>query len=132
MMVSPALAAVTTGVSGRPLASQPRWSLLPGLPRSTGLRPPGPPRLARPLMVSPLACGHATRPPPPAVRGGAAAELAGRQQPPAGRGAGHVHDRREAVAIRDGTMPTAMRGRGGAGSKGFTRAHSCTGTGPSA
>jgi hypothetical protein len=39
MVVSPTLAAVTTAVSGSPPPSQTRWSLLPGLPRSTGFAP---------------------------------------------------------------------------------------------
>jgi hypothetical protein len=45
MVVSATLAAVTTAVSGSPPPSQTRWSLDPGLPRSTGLRPHGPPTL---------------------------------------------------------------------------------------
>src|SRR5215216_2791525 len=39
MVVSLTLAAVTTAVSGSPPPSQTRWSLLPGLPRSTGFAP---------------------------------------------------------------------------------------------
>jgi hypothetical protein len=47
MMVSLTLAAVTAAVSGSPSPSQTTWSLLPGLPRSTGFAPtwsptPGP------------------------------------------------------------------------------------------
>src|SRR5215217_324266 len=45
MVVSLPLAAVTTAVSGGPPASQPRWSLLPGLPRSTGFAPTWSPAL---------------------------------------------------------------------------------------
>jgi hypothetical protein len=39
MMVSLTLAAVTAAVSGSPSPSQTTWSLLPGLPRSTGFAP---------------------------------------------------------------------------------------------
>src|SRR5215216_3909209 len=45
MVVSLTLAAVTAAVSGSPLASQTRWSLLPGLPRSTGFAPTWSPTL---------------------------------------------------------------------------------------
>jgi hypothetical protein len=62
MLVSLTLAAVTAPVSGTPLPSQTRWSLLPGLPRSTDLRPRAPSRLARMLMVSTLARSPSSRP----------------------------------------------------------------------
>src|SRR5829696_6744256 len=39
MVVSLTLAAVTTTLSDTPPSSQTRWSLLPGLPRSTGFAP---------------------------------------------------------------------------------------------
>jgi hypothetical protein len=39
-VVSLMVAAVTAAVNGNPVASQTRWSLLPGLPRSTGFAPP--------------------------------------------------------------------------------------------
>jgi hypothetical protein len=52
------LAAVTATVSGRPLPSQTRWRLDPGLPRSTGFAPAWSPPLARTLMVSTLAIAH--------------------------------------------------------------------------
>src|SRR5215218_7930109 len=45
MVVSLILAAVTTAVSGSPPPSQTRWSLLPGLPRSTGFAPTWSPAL---------------------------------------------------------------------------------------
>jgi hypothetical protein len=43
MVTSATLAAVTAAVSGSPLPSQTRWSLLPGLHDRPDLRPPGPP-----------------------------------------------------------------------------------------
>src|SRR5215218_2530439 len=45
MVVSLTLAAVTTAVSGSPLPSQTRCSLLPGLPGSTGFAPTWSPTL---------------------------------------------------------------------------------------
>src|SRR5215217_3077950 len=132
MVVSLTLAAVTTAVSGSPLASQARWSLLPGLPRSTGFAPTWSPALGphahgvharpRPVELALLAqavqdlqvqgvedagvgpLGEAA----PAGRRGAAAELAGRQEPPRGRGGGHVDDRGQAGPIRDGAVPAAI------------------------
>src|SRR5215218_4897610 len=59
----------------------------------------------------------------PDCRRRAAAELAGRQQPPGGRGSGHVHDRGEAVAIGDGTVPTTVRWSGWSWQQGF---HQCS------
>jgi hypothetical protein len=47
--------------------------------------------------------------PAPAGRRRAAAKLWCRQQPPRGGGAGQVHDRGEAVAVGDGTVPAAVR-----------------------
>src|SRR4029453_19216891 len=111
-VVSFTLAAVTTAARGSPPPSQTRWSLLPGLPRSTGLRPHGPPTPgphahgvdARPLPVQPAFLTEAVqdlqvqlgdpgvgplRQSPPAGRGRPAAKLAGGQQPPGGAGPGH-------------------------------------------
>ena len=105
MVVSTVLAAVTAAVSGRPPPSQTRWSLFPGLPRSTGLRPRGPPALGphthgvhtRPRPVHPALLAEAVQDlevegvehpglgpfgePAPAGHWGAAAKLTGRQQP---------------------------------------------------
>jgi pimeloyl-ACP methyl ester carboxylesterase len=46
-VVSATLAAVTTTVSGSPLPSQTGWSLLPGLPRSTGFAGSLPPEVVQ-------------------------------------------------------------------------------------
>jgi hypothetical protein len=132
MVVSVTLAAVTTAASGSPLASQTRWSLLPGLPRSTGFAPRWSPALgahaqavhARPRPVHPALLAepvqdqeverveHAGGGPfgkaAPTGRRGAAAKLAGGQQPPGGGSAGHVHDRSEAGPVGDGTAPAAI------------------------
>src|SRR5829696_1090382 len=132
MVVSLILAAVTTAVSGSPPPSHTKCSLLPGLPRSTGFAPTWSPRVwparswcprspapspAAPLTqavqdlqvelledagVGPL--GEA----PPAGRRRAAAQLAGGQQPPRGRGAGHVHDRGQTRPVGDGAVPAAI------------------------
>jgi hypothetical protein len=138
MVVSLTLAAVTAAVSGSPPPSQTRWSLLPGLPRSTGFAPTWSPHAWRarswcphspasspadpppPAGRGPGGGGHRTRrlgplgEAPPAGRWRAAAELPGGQQPPGRGGTGHVHDRGEAVAVGDGTVPVAVRraGRG--------------------
>src|SRR5215217_5429540 len=132
MVVSLTLAAVTTAVSGSPRPSQTRWSLLPGLPRSTGFAPTWSPALgphahgvhARPRPVHLAALAEAVQDhkvelvedagvgplgqAAPAGRRRAAAELPGGQQAPGGGGAGHEHDRGEAVAIGDGAMPAAV------------------------
>src|SRR5215217_1554464 len=132
MVVSLTLAAVTTAVSGSPLASQIRCSLDPGLPRSTGFAPTWSPALGphahgvharlRPVQLALLAeaiqhlqvelVEHAGvdpfAEPPPAGRRRAAAELAGRQQPPGSRGAGHEHDRGQAGPVGDGAVPAAV------------------------
>jgi hypothetical protein len=123
MVVSLTFAAVTTAVSGSPPPSQTRWSLLPGLPRSTGFAPTWSPTLGphahgvhrrpRPVELALLAQAvqdlkvqgveHAgvgpLAEPAPTGRRGAAAEFAGGQQPPRGRGAGHEHDCGETAAI---------------------------------
>src|SRR5215207_5034186 len=133
MVVSLTLAAVTTAVSGTPLPSQTRWSLLPGLPRSTGCAPTWSPTLgphahgvhagSRPVQSTLLAKAvqdlqvellkdAGVGPfgePAPAGRGRAAAKLPGGQQPPRGGGAGHGDDRGEAVAP---PAPTARPARG--------------------
>jgi hypothetical protein len=134
MVTSGMLAAVTTEVSGSPLPSQARWSLDPGLPRSTGFAPTWSPAFgahagrvhARARPVQPA---RQTKPvqhlqmellehsglgplvqPAPRRRRQATAELHGRQQAPRGRGTGHVDDRSEAVPIRDGAHPAAPPG----------------------
>jgi hypothetical protein len=133
MVVSLTLAAVTTAVRGSPPPSQTRWSLLPGLPRSTGFAPTWSPALgphahgvhARPLPVQLALLAQAVQDlqvelledasvgplgqPAPAGRRRTAAELAGGQQPPGGGGPGHVHDRGQAGPIRDGAVPAAVR-----------------------
>jgi hypothetical protein len=103
-----------------------------------------PPRLARRLAESTLARDQSSRParpsrsrisrwscsntpallehagvgplvePPPRGRWRAAAELVCWQEPPWGGGAGHEHDRGEAVAVGDGAGPAAPA-RGGVG-----------------
>jgi hypothetical protein len=147
MVVSLTLAAVTTAVRGRPLPSQTRWSLLPGLPRSTGLCPHGPPTPgphahgvdARPLPVQPAFLTEAVQDvqvqlgdpgvgplgqPPPAGRGRAAAQFRGGQQP-----AGVEVRAMYTIAARHARSETVRcrppyGGRGGAGSRGSTSAQS--------
>jgi hypothetical protein len=48
----------------------------------------------------------------PAGRRRAAAEFAGREQPPGRGGAGHEHDRSEAGPVGNGTVSAAVRGTG--------------------
>jgi hypothetical protein len=151
-VVSAMLVAVTTTVSGSPLPSQTRWSLLPGLPRSTGIcahmsphawrarswrphspatSPAGPPRPAGPR---PPGGARRTRRQRPTRASGARRSRASHSQAHVraaaarGGGAGHVDDRGEAAAIGNGAVPAAVGGRGGAGSKGATIAHSSSGT----
>jgi hypothetical protein len=50
------------GGQRQPATVADQWSLLPGLPRSTGFAPTWPPRLARTLMVSTLARDQSSRP----------------------------------------------------------------------
>jgi hypothetical protein len=132
MVVSLRLAAVTTAVRGSPLPSQTRWSLLPGLPRSTGFAPTWSPH-AWPARSW---CPHspATSPAGPArpgdprpgggadqtprrwpTRSGDASRSPASRSPALGRaaaarggGPGHVHDRGQAGPIRDGAVPTAV------------------------
>jgi hypothetical protein len=132
MVVSLTLAAVTTAVSGSPPPSQTRWSLLPGLPRSTGFAPTWSPALgphthgvhARPRPVQPAALAQAVQDlqveliedpgvgplgePAPTGRRRAAAQLSGGQQPPGGGGAGHEHDRGQAGPVGDGAMSATV------------------------
>jgi hypothetical protein len=133
MLVSLTLAAVTAAVSGSPPPSQTRWSLLPGLPRSTGFAPTWSPHAwparswcphwpatspagpARPTGPAPPDAAGRTRRPSSTPLGGASRSLAnrsrarGRAAVARGGGTGHEHDRGEAVAIRDGPAPAAVR-----------------------
>jgi hypothetical protein len=146
----------SAAVSGSPPSSQTRWSLLPGLPRSTGFAPtwspttgahahgvharPRPVQLA--LLAQPVQDGkvqgveHAGSgplgEPAPAGRRRATAKLAGGQQPPRGGGPRHEYDRGKAVTVGDGPLPATVGRRGGIGSKGSTSAHSSSGTSSSA
>ena len=132
-VVSLTLAAVTTAARGSPPPSQTRWSLVPGLPRSTDLRPRGPPRLARTLMVSTLARSQSSRPCSPR-RSDHQAELVedagvgpfgearasrspvsrsptpGGQQPPGGGGAGQGQDRGQTRPVGDGAATAILTG----------------------
>ena len=152
MMVSARLAAVTTTASGSPPPSQTRWSLDPGLPRSTGFAPTWSPAFgahahgvhARPRPVQPALrtqpiqdlqvepVKHAGVGPlgqaAPAGRRRAAPEFLGRQQPPGSRGPGHVHDRREAVAVGDGPAPASIRRPRWNRQQGLEQSHSSLGT----
>jgi len=133
VLVSLTLAAV----SGSPPPSQTRWSLLPGLPRSTGFAPTWSPTLGahahgvhagpRPVQLAVLAqpvedlevellehpgtgpLGKAA----PARRRRAAAQLPGGQQPPWGRGTGHEHDRAPLIAptIQSGAVAMIQHSR---------------------
>jgi hypothetical protein len=116
-----------TAVAGQ----QARWSLVPGLPRSTGFAPTWSPPAWRARSWCPRwpATSPAGPAPPadPGPRGGAvehaglrplgqapagrrraAAKLPGREQPPWGGGAGHEHDRGEAGPVGDGTATAAV------------------------
>jgi hypothetical protein len=152
VVVPVTLAAVTAAVGGSPPPSQARWSLDPGLPRSTGFAPTWSPALgahahgvhARPRPVQPALLAQAVQhlevelvehpsvgplgQAAPAGRRRAAAKLPGWQQLPRGRGAGHVDDRSE--PLRSGMVRTRPphQGRGGGGSSGSTIAHSSSGT----
>jgi hypothetical protein len=132
MVTSATLAAVTAAVRGSPLPSQTRWSLLPGLPRSTGFAPTWSPHAWPARSSCPRSPATSpTGPPSPAGRGPeveavehpslgplgqptpagrrrAAAKLAGGQQPPRDRGPGHEHDRSQAGPIRDGAVPVTV------------------------
>jgi hypothetical protein len=68
IVVSATLAAVTTAVSGSPPPSQTRWSLLPGLPRSTGFAPTWSPHAWPARWPSPRS--RASSPGAPARRAG--------------------------------------------------------------
>jgi hypothetical protein len=156
MVTSETLAAVTTAVSGSPLLSQARWILDPGLPRSTGFAPTWSPAFgahagrvhARARPVQPA---RQTKPvqhlqvellehprlgplvqPAPCRRRRATAKFLGWQEPPRGRGAGHVDDRGETVAIGTVRRRLPYQGRGAAGRTGATICHSSSGTRSSA
>ena len=128
------LAAVTTAVSGSPLPSQARWILDPGLPRSTGFAPTWSPAFgahtgrvhagARPVQparqtkpVQHLQMELLEHPglgplvqPAPCRRRRAIAKFLGWQEPPRGRGAGHVDDCGETAAIRNRSPSAAIPG----------------------
>jgi hypothetical protein len=118
------LAAVISSDSGNPVPSAARWSLHPGLARSTS------PRTARRLKESTVTRAQSSAPtaelvqqellqsfehpcpgplgkPPPATRHTAAAELTDWEQRPWGGGAGHEQDRGHAGPVRDGSRCTA-------------------------
>jgi hypothetical protein len=144
------LAAVTSSHSGNPVPSAARWSLHPGLARSTGFAPVwSPPNRAqakgvhgdpRPVERSgraelvqqqPLQSFEHPGPgplgkPPPATRHTAAAELTDREQRPRGGGAGHEQDRSHAGPVRDGSR-CAAAGVGWRGwQQGWMRCHSAS------
>jgi hypothetical protein len=120
----------------------------PRLATIDGIAPTWSPRLARTRMVSTLARVQSSRPcstsrsntcrwsrsnfpalgplgqAAPAGRRRAAAKHSSRQQPPRGRGAGHVNNRGKAVGARRTRCRPPYGGRGGAGSNGSTSAHS--------
>jgi hypothetical protein len=134
MVTSEMLATVTTAVSGSPLPSQARWILDPGLPRSTGFaptwspafgahtgrvhtraRPVQPARQTQPVqhlqveLLEQARLGPLVQP-PPCRRRRPAAKFLDWQEPPRGRGAGHVDDRGETAAIWNRSPPAAIPG----------------------
>jgi hypothetical protein len=132
MVVSLTLAAVTTTLSGSPPPSQTRWTLLPGLPRSTGFAPTWSPHAWPARSWCPGSPGPT--PAGPARRGGSRPQDGGRRTPRRwptrwagasrspgshsqargrahrqdGQGAGHVDDRGQTGPVGDGAVAAAV------------------------
>jgi hypothetical protein len=132
MVTSATLAAVTTTVSGSRCRRRPGGACCRACHDRRDLRPRGPPTPGphahavharpRPVHLAPLAepvQDHKMQlvehprsgplgEPTPTGRGRATAKLAGRQQSPGGRRAGHEHDGGKAGPVGDGAVPAAV------------------------